>query len=118
MRWSVVLLVALAACQKADPGPCGDQAVVARFAECKAARDRATCERAGGRWGQRERGPGCSCSTGQAGCPCRSASDCVGECRFETKSCTGPTTCTSSNDSLGCRCRLEPGGGRSSFCAD
>lgn len=59
---------------------CGDPVVKARFPACEAARDQASCETLGGRWGSPYAGVQfpdiCNCPTGDEDCPCTQGSEC------------------------------------------
>ena len=100
-------------------GGCGDPAVKALFAACKATQDEASCTEQGGHWRMFEGGtPGgaCVCPTGEGGCPCAASSDCLGFCTawldpFDSSSCNRVTsfTCTSTYvaERGGCWCRPE-----------
>jgi hypothetical protein len=96
-------------------GACGDPAVKAAFASCRASTDAASCTERGGLW--RAQDPGinsgtCVCPTGEDGCPCAASSDCLGHCAawkdpFGGCGTAGPFTCTSFGGILGCWCRPE-----------
>ncbi len=65
--------------QRCQREPCGDPAIVKRFARCNRSPNRVSCEDAGGQWRNDGR---CACWTGQADCPCVEDSDCFAQCRF------------------------------------
>ena len=119
----------------ADPGDpeaklpaCGDREVMARFHECKEAAskyDQAACEAAGGHWGRIGLHGGCNCPTGQIGCACKQAGDCLGKCILVGggRSCPeDPAKCTwlcsSHHDVVGCHCHMMSSGGTMAVCAD
>ena len=109
--------------EELTPGvPCGDTAVMDAFPACRAARTKQACVDAGGSWG-----PGgltrqsfCHCPTGQGGCPCSDASDCLGYCSAEvTPRCQDiEATCNAWVPTFGCRCTFRSDGPPAMFCAD
>ena len=97
-------------------GACGDPAVKALYASCRATQDSASCTDLGGVWRTVGAGPGgtCVCPTGEGGCPCMASSDCLGACSawmnpYDASSCNNVTsfTCTSTGGDKGCWCRPE-----------
>jgi hypothetical protein len=108
--------------------PCGDAAIMARFAACKAAAGRheqAACEAAGGTWGRIGLHEGCNCPTGQGDCRCARAGDCLSRCvldpgsgRCPESAAQGNWRCAPYHDVVGCFCYLGEGGAPESICAD
>jgi hypothetical protein len=135
--WVVALLVALAGCRSdslsqdrgtgdgtAVPSPtCGDKTIMSRLATCRAATEESTCKNAGGDWRQfgHTRVPHylCVCPTGQEGCACNSAADCVESraCQAEPVNgfigltCDGVVDykCARTTPWIGCMCTIDNG---------
>lgn len=69
-------------------GDCGDPALTTKRATCTSAQDSASCDAAGGVWTETlwEGTPSghyhCACPTGDEGCPCQRAEDCVSGCYY------------------------------------
>ncbi len=125
MRWSWLLALVLLSCQRDPPPrtePCGDKEVMARFAACRATRDKKSCRAAGGIWAQIGFTEKCSCDTGQAGCTCTRKEDCLGACRVSDGKYCGKNPrvgrCTAAEPNAGCRCNLLAPGHTMSYCAD
>ena len=107
---------------------CGDREVMARFHECTEAAakfDQAACEAVGGHWGNIGLHGGCNCPTGQIGCACKQAGDCLGKCILVGggRSCPedpakGKWMCSSHHDVVGCHCHMMSFGGTMAVCAD
>ena len=110
------------------PRECGDKAIMARFDACKAAagkHEQAPCEAAGGTWGRIGLHEGCNCPTGQGGCPCKNAGDCLVKCVSYSNgrgcpetSAAGTWRCTEYHDVVGCHCFLDDHGSMGSICID
>jgi hypothetical protein len=110
------------------PRECGDAAITARFAACKAAAGRmeqAACEAAGGTWGRIGLHEGCNCPTGQGGCQCARRGDCLAECVLDMgdrgcpeSAAAGKWACSAYHDVVGCFCYLDDKGVMESICAD
>jgi hypothetical protein len=137
VRRTLALCVLVASCSKPggapkplrrDPLECGDKAVMARFDACKAAaakRQQAPCEAAGGTWGWIGLHVGCNCPTGQGGCPCTAARDCLAKCVYGEggRQCSKPPAegnwyCAPYHDVVGCHCSLNDDGKPSAMCID
>jgi len=103
---------------------CGDKAVMARFAECQKATTQPACEAAGGTWTAIGLYPEklCVCPTGQGGCPCDRASQCLGSCRAEMVKmwdCAGVKgSCAPASPHVGCYCWFDDDGDVDGICAD
>jgi hypothetical protein len=105
--------------------PCDPELHRAAFTQCRQAADQASCEAAGGSWG---RGGlfndlHCFCPTGQGGCPCTEASDCLGTCTGPVPTmldCAGVTagTCQAAAPFFGCACVPRADGSFGGLCAD
>jgi hypothetical protein len=98
---------------------------MARFTACTQAamkHEQGACEAAGGRWGQIGLHQGCNCPTGQAGCACTRAADCLSKCVAPTQGCADPGTgtwqCAPYHDVVGCHCYRDAQGGVGSICID
>ena len=105
--------------------PCGDAAVMQRFAACRLATSESVCIAAGGAWGSYpfSHSPGCLCPTGQGGCACTMPSDCVGKCytpgRVQACDEVLGGTCSAVEPEGGCWCVFDPYDGRAhAFCND
>jgi len=96
----------------ADAGRCGDPDKLARFQECSQSADEASCKAAGGAWSTGPFGEiFCDCPTGQGGCPCSSAEDCLGWCQVDdSNGCPeeGVGSCTARSALFGCVCVYYP----------
>lgn len=104
---------------------CGDQAKMRLFAQCDAATSEPDCIAAGGRWGRYpySQRPGCFCDTGQGGCPCSAAADCIGYCYAPfgwQGDCdqVGRGSCSGEVPMAGCFCSFDPDGQVGGVCVD
>jgi hypothetical protein len=99
------------------------------FTTCAASPTAADCTLQGGTWGLQglTQIESCGCPTGQGGCPCNRASDCLGRCIFmespsgvsPSKSCDGITSfaCTERH-TTGCHCEIMDDGQVGVLCVD
>jgi len=108
-----------------EPPVCGDPTLAARFADCTAATTEPDCLAAGGSWARVGRSPEpvCDCPTGQAGCPCDRAADCLGSCLVELP--VGETcaeqrvgSCHAWSHLVGCHCVFREAGTPVEICID
>ncbi len=110
-------------------GTCGDPVVAAAYATCSAAKDRPSCEAAGGTWTktglQIVQPEECQCPTGQGACVCKSSNDCVSSCVAETGpggifDCDGVTSgmCSPVAITVGCWCWFDENGTVSALCVE
>ena len=101
-----------------DAGPCGDEQVQGRFAQCQAAKDEQTCVQRGGAWNTGPFGEiFCQCPTGQSGCPCTSNEQCLGDCVAPMtggQSCESlvQANCAAVGITFGCWCTPMTGPGK------
>ena len=102
---------------------CGDPAVSARWTACRISDTRDECESAGGTWGVYpfSRREGCFCPTGDGGCACNSARDCLGRCYASGSLCRSlhEGTCSAYEPQAGCWCEFPSTEGEAfPFCND
>lgn len=110
-----------------DPA-CRPEPLAAAFSACRATDSEAACVAAGGEWGpvHLSPDPACRCPTGQEGCRCTRASDCLGRCmdHREAVSLTQPCSrdldyrCTAYEPRNGCFCTVSETGETGVICAD
>jgi hypothetical protein len=133
LSWATLLV----SCGSNDSAPapdgpafkCGNASVAAQLASCRAAADETACKTAGGTWlpvGLPQSATyTCVCPTGQLGCLCRSAADCVAECLADPLGgASGPTCegvsqyqCSGRVPVEGCFCVLGPSGAAQIQCS-
>jgi hypothetical protein len=106
------------------PTTCGDPSVSRMFAVCQRAETEQACVSAGGTWGNYpySGAPGCFCLTGQGGCPCAAAEDCVGLCQAALRADCETVrvrewACSDVEPRAGCWCVMA-GGQPRFFCND
>ncbi len=104
---------------------CGDREVMERFPSCIAAQTETICLAMGGVWTRvgLSLEPECLCPTGQEGCPCSRATDCLGACVGPLEGlpddCSAAQgSCTSQHPTVGCWCWFDENGNAQALCAD
>ena len=108
------------------PTPCGDEAVMMRYAVCRGADTETECVMSGGTWTifPFSRMEGCRCPTGQEDCLCTRPSDCVGRCfapldgGFDSCRLVDAGTCSTHEPEAGCWCEFVEDGQAYPFCND
>jgi hypothetical protein len=148
VRLLVALLVVAVACSQSSSNPsdgppgdgpviaapsdaprapsCDDPALPVAFAACQQAVDEAGCTAAGGRWANEPTSTParCFCPTGQDGCSCSRAGDCLGLCYDPTwplvSDCTTVPAwvCSAEYPVLMCHCSLGAAGEIGRICMD
>ena len=145
VRWWVSLLAVaclcgpVSACKKdsraritaapAREARCDDPALKVAFEKCEAATDAEGCKAAGGEWQTvgMENTETCICPTGQAGCTCTRAGECLAGCYGDPKETESPRDmcshltwgeCASTSENFGCGCEFLASGEVDGYCAD